>query len=291
MTLRFLVSEGISSLRRVAAASTIGAFLTGISLAIVGGLVMVALAYRNELAAARTSAAVEVFLADDVDPSRAASIEREITSFPDVRAAHLRTPEESASLFGIQTGPGPDGAGVEQELPLPVTIQVRLAERAQDVASMTRVGHQLRQILGVEEVSFPSELVRTVEHRSNIFLRIAGAIGALLSVAVIGVVANTAQLTVISRRSVIRTMRLLGAERRWIVAPFVVQGFIIGLAGGAVASGLLYGAWALFRDIGTSLLPRDYLFYPLAFPVVGALLGMIGATAASSYYIARERTA
>jgi cell division transport system permease protein len=288
MTIRFLVAEGLSSLRRVAAASTIGAFLTGISLAIVGALTLVALAYRNELAAARTSATVEVFLADNVDHARAAEIASEITSFPNVRSTHLRTAQESAELFGTDLS---DSTLLKGDLPLPTTIQVQLQERAQEVGAMAELGRHLHEIIGVDDVSFPSELVTTVQRRSRIFLRIALAIGGLLSIAVVGVVANTAQLTVISRRSVIGTMRLLGAERRWIVAPFVIQGLIIGLAGGAIATGLLYGAWALFNDIEPSLMPRDFSYYPLIFPLVGAALGMLGATAASSYYIARERTA
>lgn len=289
MTFRFLIAEGLSSLRRVAAASTIGAFLTGISLAIVGGLTLVAIAYRNELAAARTSATVEVFLADNIDAARAAEIVKEITSFPTVHGARVRSQQESASLFGLDMTA--DSALMREGLPLPTTIEVRLQERAQGVAAMADLGRHLREIIGVDDVSFPSELVKTVERRSTIFLRITLAIGALLSIAVVGVVANTSQLTVISRRSVIRTMRLLGAERRWIIAPFIIQGFIIGLAGGAIATGLLYGAWALFNDVHPTLLPGELRLYPLAFPVIGAALGILGATAASSYYIARERTA
>jgi len=287
MTLRFLIAEGFASTRRVLAASIIGSLLTGIALSIVGGLTLVALAYRAELGRARSSATVEVFLADRVDSSEAASTAEAIRSFPDVRLARVRSRRESADLFDIQ--PGADTALFPEGLPLPITIRVELAEEAQNVEGMTRIGEKFRQLSGVDDVSFPDELVRTVEDRSKIFLRIALAIGIILSASVIGVVANTAQLTVVSRRSVIRTMRLLGAERRWVVAPFIIQGLLIGLVGGAVATGLIYGSWYLFPELGGMLRGRELDIFPLLFPLVGMVLGMAGAASASGYYVARQR--
>lgn len=287
MTFRFLIAEGFASIRRVLAASIIGSLLTGIALAIVGGLILVALAYRAELGRARSSASVEVFLADNVDSVEAASIAASIRSFPDVGSARVRSRQESADLFDIQ--PSADTALFPEGLPLPITIRVELQEEAQNMAGMTRASEKFRTIAGVEDVSIPDELVRTVEERSRIFLRIALAIGIVLSASVIGVVANTAQLTVVSRRSVIRTMRLMGAERRWVVAPFIIQGLLIGLIGGTVATGLIYGSWYFFPELGEMLHGRELEMFPLLFPLVGMILGMTGAASASGYYVARQR--
>jgi cell division transport system permease protein len=286
MTFRFLLAEGITSLRRVAAASTIGAGLTGIALAIVGGFALLALAYRSDLAAARASATVEVFLADGIASRRAQTVADEITGFPLVRSARVRSREEALRLFG--SGLGNDTA-FKDDLPLPTTIQVELEEQSQSVAET--LGKKLRGIPDVEDVAFPSELVRVVDERSNSFVKIAIVIGIALSASVIGVVANTAQLTVVSRRSVIRTMRLLGAERRWVLAPFVIQGFLIGLAGGTLAALALYGMWLLFPPLEVMLRTGELRLFPLIFPAAGALLGSLGAAMASGYYLRRNRTA
>jgi cell division transport system permease protein len=289
MTFRFLLAEGMASLRRVAAASTIGAALTGIALAIVGGFALLALAYRADLAAARASATVEVFLDDGVDPRRAESVAAEITGFPLVHAARVRSRAEALRLFG--SGLGDDTAAFKDDLPLPTTIQVELEEQGQTVAGAETLGRKLREIRDVEDVAFPSELVRIVDERSSSFVKIALAIGVVLSLSVIGVVANTAQLTVVSRRSVIRTMRLLGAERRWVLAPFVIQGFLIGLAGGTLAALALYGAWLLFPPLEAMLRNGELTFFPLLFPAAGAALGSTGAALASGYYLRQNRTA
>jgi cell division transport system permease protein len=287
MTFRFLIAEGLASVRRVAAASTIGAALTGVALAIVGGFALLALAYRADLSAARASAAVEVFLRDGVDSARAANVAGEMTSFPLIRSARVRSREEALQLFGA--GMGDDTTIVGDDLPLPTTIQLELEESARSVAGMEALGARLREINDVEDVAFPSELVRLVDERSAIFLRIAITIGVALSLSVIGVVANTAQLTVVTQRSVIRTMRLLGAETRWVLAPFIIQGFLIGLAGGLVAALLLYGAWLLIPDLEGALERDAVRFLPLLFPIAGALLGSLGALLASGYYLRRNR--
>lgn len=289
MTFRFLLAEGITSVRRVAAASAIGAALTGIALAIVGGFALLALAYRADLSTARASATVEVFLADGIDSARATNVAAEITGFPLVRNARVRTRAEALRLFG--SGMSGDTAVFNGDLPLPTTIQVELEENNVSIAAVENLGAKLREVRGVDDVAFPSELVRVVDERSESFVRIAVVIGIALSLSVIGVIANTAQLTVVSRRSVIRTMRLLGAESRWVMAPFVIQGFLIGLAGGILAALALYGAWLMFPPLEAMLRMGRLTLFPLIFPVAGALLGSLGALLASGYYLRQNRTA
>jgi len=284
MTVRFLIAEGMASLRRVAAASAIGAFLTGVALVIVSGFTLLAIAYRADLAEARASAAVEVFLDDGIGPERAAAIAAEITGFPSVRSARVRSREELLQLFG---GSG-DTSIFDAALPLPTTIQLELPDDARSAASVSALGERLRGIEGVEDVAFPSELVSLIDERSDAFVRIAIAVGVALGLSVIGIVAVTSQLTVVSRRSVIRTMSLLGAERRWVMAPFLIQGSLIGLAGGTLATAALYGAWLVIPGLESLLRRGDLEWTPLLFPVAGMLLGLLGSALASGYYLRQE---
>src|SRR5690606_36058909 len=143
---------------------------------------------------------------------------------------------------------------------------------------------EIRAVNSVVDVAFPGELVETVDERSMTFLRIAILLGVALSLGVIGVVATTAQLTIVSRKLVIRTMHLLGAERRWVLAPFVIEGLIIGLSGGLFATALLYGTELIFPELHLLLRNNDLTYFPLLFPIAGGVLGMLGAGAASWYY-------
>jgi cell division transport system permease protein len=282
MTARFLIAEGLASLRRVKVASIIGAFLTGISLAIVGGFILVALAYRAELTIASSATSVEVFLDDGVDSARATAIAGEITAFQNVRSARVRPRAEAEEILGMPQGK--DQQTVAGAFPLPTTIQVEMDETARTVDAMQGLGQKLHEVAGIVDIAFPSDLVRTIDERSVMFLRIAIVLGIALSLGVIGVVATTAQLTIVSRRMVIRTMHLLGAERRWVLAPFVIEGLLIGLAGGILATGFIYASGLIVPELRALLRGGNLAYFPFAFPVIGAILGMLGATTASWYY-------
>jgi len=282
MTVRFLVAEGFSSLQRVAIASTVGALLSGVSLAVLGGLALLAMAYQGDLDRARASVGAEVFLAEWVDDGRAGSIARELESFPEVDAASPRTDSETLALLGLDALP---------LIPLPRTIRIELSATNTTDGDATGLARSISQraarISGVDEIAFPDLLVQRVDERSRLFFRVVIATGIALALSVVGVVANTAHATVLSRRPVIRTMRLLGAERRWIVAPFLVQGSVIGLAGGLFAALLLYALGFLFPGLDGFIAPGDYRLFLVAFPVAGALLAGLGALSATVYYVRR----
>lgn len=280
MTFRFLIAEGIGSVRRLAVASLVGSILTGVALAILGGTGLLALAYRTDLDHARAFVGAEVFLSDWVDESKALEISRELEAFPEIESARPREQSEILQLLGLDSPPA---------IPLPRLIRVELAGELaapEGAASTTqRMAQRVEHISGVDEIAFPDTLVRTVDQRSDLFFRVVIIVGAALALSVIGIVANTAHATVLARRPVIRTMRLLGAERRWIVAPFLIQGSLIGWMGGLLAGAAIFATWHLFPGLETYFDEQQFMLLLLSFPLVGAILACIGALTASLYYV------
>lgn len=289
MTFRFLLAEGFASIRRVPAASAVGALLTGISLSIVGGFLLIAVGYRAELNKARASATVEVFLADSISVGEADAIAGEIGAMPEVRSARVRTPQEGAALFGDEINL--DSTVFGSTLPLPTTIRVDMQTESQTSEQASSIRRQLLAMEGVEDAAFASELLQTVESRMALFLRIALLVGGSLLLGVIGIVGVTAQLTLITRRSMIRTMRLLGAERRWILSPFVIQGFLIGLGGGCIAALGLFAAKGYIPELGGTLSSDLELPLIASVGILGGILGTLGSGIAGGYYIAQGHEA
>lgn len=287
MTFRFLLAEGLASIRRVPAASVVGALLTGVSLAIVGGFLLIAIGYQSELNRARASATLEVFLADSTNGHDAQQIAAAIESIPEVTAARVRTPEEGAALFGEEINL--DSTVFGATLPLPTTIRVDLQEESRTSADAEALRELLLSMNGVEDAAFASELLKTVESRLALFLKTATLVGALLLLGVVGIVGVTAQLTVVTRRSMIRTMRLLGAERRWILSPFVIQGFLIGLVGGLIAALSIYAAKGYVPQLVASIPTALELPVLASIGLLGGVLGTLGSGIAGGYYIAKGK--
>jgi cell division transport system permease protein len=77
---------------------------------------------------------------------------------------------------------------------------------------------------------------------------LAGAGAALLALASVAFIAYTTRLSIHLRRREVEVMRLVGATNWFIRGPFLIEGLIVGLAGGAVAVGLLVIAMETFMD-------------------------------------------
>ncbi len=65
-------------------------------------------------------------------------------------------------------------------------------------------------------------------------------IAALLLIVSLLLIANTIRLSIYARRREVEVMRLVGATNWFIRWPFVIEGLIVGLAGAAIAVGMLW---------------------------------------------------
>ena len=107
------------------------------------------------------------------------------------------------------------------------------------------------------------------------------------------VIMNTIKLTVFARRHEIVIMRYVGATSRFIVAPFIVEGIVIGVLSAAIAYGIQYYLYNyvmqnMLLNIGnTTLLPFDHFskLIAVAFIVLGLFAGVIASTMSMRKYL------
>jgi cell division transport system permease protein len=95
---------------------------------------------------------------------------------------------------------------------------------------------------------------------------------------------NTIRLTIHSRKTLVEIMQLVGATRRFIKAPFVIEGVLQGVFGGLIACGLLYWATQFISDLSgfAIVVPTGYFAVLIA---IGAILGLIGSYISVSKYL------
>ena len=124
-------------------------------------------------------------------------------------------------------------------------------------------------------------------------LRVAlGGLFALLAAVTLVLVSNTAQLAIYARRDEIGVLKLVGATDAFVRWPFLLEGLIEGLLGGAFAGVLLTVGFAALwpRAVGAvpplgslGLHPFPLVRVALGFTGTGALLGF----AASGFSVGR----
>ena len=94
---------------------------------------------------------------------------------------------------------------------------------------------------GVDDVVYPREWL-TRFHEFVRFVKAAGvAVGAILSLVAVAIIANTLKLIILSRRQEIEIMKLVGATNSFIKTPILMEGMLVGLVGSTAAvAGLLF---------------------------------------------------
>ena len=211
----------------------------------------------------------------------------EIQEWPEVASARLQTKEEALAQLVLDY-PYLAEAKDLVENPLPDTLRLRLREPE----AVRRVAERLARLPGVEGVEYGGEITeRLVQLLQGSRVAMLVLVGLLLLNTFFSVMGSI-RLSVESRREALGIMLLVGATRRFIQAPFVVEGTLLTLGAGllAVAVGaLLYRALA---QAVQTLLP----FVPVLSPedlgrtaglvlLLALVLGAGGAFAASRAHL------
>ncbi|MCL1862684.1 MAG: permease-like cell division protein FtsX [Defluviitaleaceae bacterium] len=139
---------------------------------------------------------------------------------------------------------------------------------------------------GVAEIHSDAEFARTLTMISNVVSIISVVLVLILAGISVIIITNTIRITVNARKTEINIMKYVGATDWFIRWPFVIEGMIIGLLGGAVPAIL---CWFGYRRVISAIndipqlnfiefLPHEHIMaYVVPFSLIlGMLIGLIG---------------
>lgn len=156
-----------------------------------------------------------------------------------------------------------------------------------DAANLQTVSHELSQYPFAVEVTYgeldSENLIKILD-----YIRIGVAlVAAILIVIAIALISNTIKLTIYARSNEVEIMKLVGAEKSYIRAPFAYEGAFIGLIGGMIASILVYLSYEAIQraqiEWNTMMLLKMTATFPIIYYItavlilLGILLGVFGA--------------
>ena len=134
--------------------------------------------------------------------------------------------------------------------PLPDALRVRVV----DPGRVRAVAATIRTLPNVAHVEYAQDAVEKLLAVSEVLGRIGFAIVVLLIFTAAIIISNTIRLTVFARRREIAIMHLVGASGAYISLPFICEGLIAGVAGAALAVGLLaLGRFQLLPKLAAAL--------------------------------------
>ena len=141
----------------------------------------------------------------------------------------------------------------------------------------------------IDSVNNTSSLAGIYERIDTIIYWLIG-LAALFLVISIVLINNSLRLKIFSKRFTIKTMQLVGAKRRFIVKPFIIQSFWLGLLGAVLAIIALAGLWYYAAPkLGLAVWHERFQWLMIALIAVGVLIAVLSTFWATWKYL-RLRT-
>jgi len=218
---------------------------------------------------------VDVYLKYEVSERRAAAVGEHLRKLPGVVRADYVSREKAAEEF---VGLFPEDSELLTALgenPLPASYRVYLAADANAPEKVEKLVKEMAAVDGVDDAVYAQEWLSNLERAARVVGMAGAAVGVVLGAAAVLVVVSTIGLAVYARREAIAIMKVVGATDGFVRAPFVVEGFIIGVLGGLIALGALYGGVEFLRtyDVMVHFLPKTYVGAGLALGALGGAFG------------------
>ena len=182
---------------------------------------------------------VSVMLKQTIDESEGLKYKEELDRQPFIRSSAFVSREQGRYEMEQLLGEG--FLDVFETAPIPVSIDITLNAEYVSADSIEVVKARILDSQFVEEVVYQRSLVDALNaNLSKISMVLSIFIALLLFISFV-LINNTVRLNVFARRFTIHTMKLVGATRSFIRAPFLVQSLFQGVFAAVVSILALVG--------------------------------------------------
>ena len=278
--MRLALREALRAFRRAPMLSALSITTIAFSLFAFDLFGLVALNLRSALRQVESRVEIRAFVAEGTRAEAASAAVGDIQHFPEVDRVTLVTEAEALERARRELGEFEDvfDAGI-----LPASIEVRLAEGYRDPAQVRVVAERLARYDFIDDIRYGEEWVEKLYRLRTIATVVGLALGSTFALVSIIIIGSTIRMAVLARAREIQVMRLVGATRGFIRAPFLLEGLLKGFFGGVIALGLSFVTYA---SLGRFVLHAEFfgIGHILLGLLAGALIGLLG----SAYAVGRH---
>jgi len=304
MRLSFFLGEALGSLKRNWVMTMAAVLTVFTSMAILGSVLVTDKNLNQGTTALKNRVEIRMFLKDAVlgTPTQQA-LETMIAHDSQVKRFEFVSKE--AALQWVKDNMGPEVVQFLNTNPLPASynVYVKNAGQIEQVATRYYSNPAIDEGGATADkphpgVTFAKETVRKMLGTINLIEKGMWGITAIFALAALLLISTTVRLSIFARRREIEIMRLVGATNWFIRWPFVLEGFVTGLAGSLLATA---GIWVLNLAI-VSWIKTSGIGYlhPVDYPIIwgggrpgllvilgglGAVLGSVGGGFALRRYL------
>jgi cell division transport system permease protein len=287
--IRFFALSAARGLRASPVTSAVAVATIAMTLLLAGIFALVLANMEDLLERAGADLHVTAWLTEGLTLDEQRALMETAATLEGVEGVMLVTEREALARFEAGIG---EALGIEDSLgenPLPASLELTLLPEERSAEGVRAVARRLAALPGVAEIGQGEQWVEGYARAIDLARGVGLALGVVLALATLLIVANTIRLAIYARRDEIEILSLVGAGRTFVAIPFLAEGVLQGILGGAVAALALFG---IYRMALPRLASGIQLFLGFAEPrfldarelgvlvATGALLGALGSAAA-----------
>lgn len=278
MDLIYSIKEGISGIGRARMPAAVTMVVGFFSLVLLGLFGSVSLSFYDLIQEVRSRVEMEVFFSEATGEIQARALTEQMSHIPGVRKAVYVSKEDAAARFSSEFGE--DVVRILGVNPLPRSVRLAILPGYVDAGNIDRIRRRVGDLDYGLDIRYNQEYLSAIVRNARLFTLLTAGIGGVIAIATVVLNAYTVRLAMYARRDRIKTMRLVGATRWFISAPFLIEGAVQGLVSGGLAS---LGVYLVFEQallryepaIYQILQPSALIVYP-GLVALGILLGIFG---------------
>lgn len=283
--IRYFIRRALRNMRQWPVLCSAAILTMAVALATVATFFLVVINIQG--LASSWSEEVQVVAYFQYPPSRnqLAPLVRKVEAFDDVKQAIFVSKAEALKRFETRLGTEAGLLeGVSRDL-LPASLEITLQPDSRNRDGVARVVEQLKKDSRFDDLRFGQEWLERFESFVDLLKFVGLILGGFFLFAALFIVSNTIKLTLYARRDELEIMALVGATKRFIQIPFLLEGALQGMISGMLSLGFLALSFKLL--VQKSL--QSFWLTPVGFDPVflnghqqivlvacGILLGLLG---------------
>jgi cell division transport system permease protein len=235
----YTVRETATNLARNLLMTLASVLVVALSLTLVGGALLLRQGVSRQTLRWRGGVELSIFMKTSASPQQSDAIERELASMKGRYVKRYLYVDQDAAkkefdqLFADQ----PEMKNSVQAKDLPPSYRV-----VPEQAELTDViGNRFVNRAGVEDVVYAKKEIAallTYAHERQLVAAVLATVFGMVAGLLIFI---TIQMAIFARRREVGVMKLVGATNWFIRIPFMLEGMVQGMAGGLIASTIVYG--------------------------------------------------
>jgi len=252
-----------------------------VALGFLGAYLAIFMNMKAALGAVTERFPLTVYLRDGVTSAQTDAIKKVLGGDPSVAGFDYTSKEKAYEQFSASLKDEAQLLDSLGENPIPASFDINLKSETES-DSADKLVKDIGSMPGVDEVQYLKDEASKLRALLGSFRSAGFVLGLGVLLGVVFISYSTLRLAVLNHSEEIDVMKLMGATKLFIMAPFLIEGAVQGLIAAMLSLGILYGLLNAVSDASATvlLMPTGLAYLPFwawaGILLAGGLMGLTG---------------